>query len=82
MSFSSYSLTYMVDKYKSTKCIDHLFGHAGRRKTNRLIQRKLKLDRRKSASTVKAEIEKFHCTLIQFENGHMKLDQLLVRSLP
>ena len=23
----------------------------------------------------------FHCTLIQFKNGHTKLDELLVRSL-
>ena len=52
----------MVDKYKSTKCIDHLFGHAAKRKTraatDRLIQGKLRLDRGKSASTVEAEIEK------------------------
>ena len=47
----------MVDKYKSTKCVGHLFGRALKRKTNRLIQRKLKLDRRKSASTVKVETE-------------------------
>ena len=25
--------------------------------------------------------EEFHCTLIQFKNGHTKLDELLVRSL-
>ena len=51
----------MVDKYKSTKCIGHLFGRGRKRKmrttTDRLIQRKLKLDRRKSASMVKIEIE-------------------------
>ena len=51
----------MVDKYKSTKCISHLFGRAHiwktRATTDRLIQRKLKLVRRKSASMVKAEIE-------------------------
>ena len=52
----------MVDKHKSTKCIVHLFalGHS-KRKTrptpDRLIQHKLKLDRWKSASTVKTEIE-------------------------
>ena len=52
---------YMVDKYKSTKCIDHLFGRARKRKTrattDRLIQRKLKLYGRKSVSTIKNEIE-------------------------
>ena len=51
----------MVNKYKSTKCIGHLFGHGRKRKTrattDRLIQRKLKLIRRKSASMGKIEIE-------------------------
>ena len=56
------TVQYMVDKYKSTKWIDHLFGHGcSKRKTrttrDRLIQRKLKLSRRKSASTDKVEIE-------------------------
>ncbi|CAF2385327.1 unnamed protein product [Rotaria sp. Silwood2] len=53
----NYSSIYMVDKYKSTKCIGNLFGRGRKRKTtattDRLIQRKLKYDRRKSASTVK-----------------------------
>ena len=51
----------MIEKYKSTKCIGNLFGRGRRRKTtattDRLIQRKVKLDRRKSASAVKIEIE-------------------------
>ena len=51
----------MIEKYKSTKCIGNLFGCNRRRKTtattDRLIQRKVKLDRRKSASAVKVEIE-------------------------
>ena len=51
----------MVDKYKSTKCIGYLFGRGRKEKTrsttDRLIQRKLKFDRRKSVSTVKVEIE-------------------------
>ena len=50
----------MVDKYKSTKCAGHLFGHGHKRKTrattDRPIQRKLKLDRRESASMVNIEI--------------------------
>ena len=47
-----------MEKYKSTKCRGNLFGRARRRKTtDRLIQRKVKLDRRKSASAVKVEIE-------------------------
>ena len=51
----------MVDKYKSTKCIGNLFGRSHKRKTraatDQLIQHKLKLDGRKSASTVTLEIE-------------------------
>ena len=55
------TVQYMIEKYKPTKCIGNLFGHGRRRKTTattyRLIQRKVKLDRRKSASAVKVEIE-------------------------
>ena len=51
----------MVDKYKSTKYIGHLFGWARKGKisatTDRLLQRKLKLVRRKSAFMVKIDIE-------------------------
>ena len=47
----------MVDKKKSTRCISHIFGRARKWKTSRLIQRKWrKLNRRKSASTVKVKI--------------------------
>ena len=55
------TIQYMVDKYESTKYISNLFGCARKRKTrattDRLIQRKLKLVRRKSTSMVKIEIE-------------------------
>ena len=55
------TVQYMVDEYKSTKCISNLFERPRKRKTrattDRLIQRKLKLVRRKSASIVKIEIE-------------------------
>ena len=55
------TLQYMVDKYKLTKCIGHLFGRARKSKTrastDRHIQLKLKLYRCKSASMVKVEIE-------------------------
>ena len=54
---SRLTVQYMIDNYKSTKYIGHLFGRGRKRKTNRLIQRKLKLCRRKSASMVKIEIE-------------------------
>ena len=55
------TVQYMVDKYKSTKCIGNLFGRACKRKTRaataRLIQHKLKLERQKSVATIKIEIE-------------------------
>ena len=48
--------------YKNTKCIGKLFGRGRKPKTtstiDRLIQQKLKLDRRKSARTVTFEFEK------------------------
>ena len=48
--------------YKNTKCIGKLFGRSRKPKTtsttDRLIQRKLKLQRRKSARTVTSELEK------------------------
>lgn len=51
----------VINKYKSTKCIGNLLGRGRKRKTttttDRLIQRKLKLDRRKSASSVTSELE-------------------------
>ena len=51
----------MIKKYKSTKCIGNLFGRGHKRKTaamtDRLIQRKLKYDRRKSACSIAAELE-------------------------
>ena len=61
----------MVDEYKSTKCIDHLFGRDRKMKTrtttDRLIQRKLKFDRRKSPSTVKVDIENERRILLQVD---------------
>ena len=52
------TVQYSIEKYKSTKCRGNLFPRAPKRKTtDRLIQRKVKFDRRKSASAVKVEIE-------------------------
>ena len=52
----------IIQKYKNTKCIGNLLGRGGKRKTmattDRLIQRKLKLDHRKSARTIIFEFEK------------------------
>ena len=55
------TVQYIVDKYKSTKWIGHLFERARKRKTRAttdgLIQRKLELHGRKSPSAVKIEIQ-------------------------
>ena len=54
------SMHFMITKYKKTTCIANLAGHGRKRKTtarvDKLIQRKIKVDRRKSASSVKHEI--------------------------
>ena len=60
-SLSRSTVQYMVGKYKLTKCAGNLFGLGHKRKTratiDRLIQHKLKLYRRKTASTVRVEIK-------------------------
>ena len=52
----------IIQKYKKTRCVLNLSGRGRKRKTtaavDRIIQRKIKVDRRKSASKVKMEIEK------------------------
>ena len=54
------SVHSMITKYKKTKCIANLAGRGRKRKTtvreDKVIQRKIKTDRRKSASSVKHEI--------------------------
>ena len=50
----------MSTKYKKTRCIANLVGRGRKRKTTtrvvKFIQRKIKVDRRKSASSIKYEI--------------------------
>ena len=54
------SVHYIIAKKKSTKCIGNLMGRGRRRKTSthtdRIVQRKVKTNRRKSAASVKAEL--------------------------
>ena len=56
------SVQYIVEKYKKTKCVLNMKGRGRKRKTttavDRIIQRKIKVDRRKSAPTVTQELEK------------------------
>ncbi|CAM4900557.1 unnamed protein product [Rotaria socialis] len=52
----------VIIKYKKTKCIANIVGRGRKRKTtervDKAIQRKIKVNRRKSASSIKHEIEK------------------------
>ena len=52
----------IVEKYKKKNCVANSASRGRKRKTtaavDRLIQRKIKTDRRKSASAAKSEIEK------------------------
>lgn len=55
------SIHYIINKYKSTKSIANRSGRGPKRRTtvhvDRIIQRKIKSDRRKSASAVKVELQ-------------------------
>ena len=50
----------IIDRYKKTKCIGNIFGRGRKRKTtlrvDKLIQRKVKVNLRKSASSVRQEL--------------------------
>ena len=55
------SVNYMITKYKSMKCIGNMIGRDRKRKTtihtDCIIQRQIKTDRRKSLTSVKAELQ-------------------------
>ncbi|CAF4869199.1 unnamed protein product [Rotaria socialis] len=55
------SVHYMIQKYKSTKCIGNIIGRGRKRKTtshtDRIIQRKIKVDRRLSSTSIKAQLK-------------------------
>ena len=55
------SVNYMITKYKSMKCIGNMIGRGRKRKTtihtDRIIQRQIKTDRRKSSTSVKGELQ-------------------------
>ena len=55
------SVQKIIQKYKTTKCMQNLKGRGRKRKTtirvDRLIERKLKCDRRKSSRMMKVELE-------------------------
>ena len=53
-------IRYIIDKYKKTKCVQNIIDRGRKSKTtvylDRTIQRKIKADRRKPASSVKVVI--------------------------
>ena len=60
MLCSRNTIRSMMTKYKKARCIANLVGRGRKRKTtarvDKLIQQKIKVDRRKSASSVQHEI--------------------------
>ena len=56
------TVNHMIKRYKSTKCIGNIIGRGRKRKktihTDRTLQRKIKSDRKKSSTFIKAELEK------------------------
>ena len=62
------SINYMITKYKSMKCIGNMIGRGRTWKTtihtDRILQRKIKTNRRKSSTSVKAELQtEFNITI-------------------
>jgi transposase len=70
----------IIKKYKKTKCILNMSGRVRKRKTtavvDRIIQRKVKVDRRKSASIVKMEIEKELGVLVHANTVRNRLHEI------
>ena len=74
------SLHYIIVKYKSKKYIGNLMGRGRRRKTStdtdRILQRKVKTNRRKSAASVKAELENELKVIISESTVHRRLHEV------
>ncbi|CAF2519523.1 unnamed protein product [Rotaria sp. Silwood2] len=70
----------IIAKYKKTKCIGNIFGRGRKRKTtsrvDQSIQRKIKQDRRKSASSVRLEIEKELGVIISSQTVRRRLHEV------
>ena len=73
------SVHYIIAKYKKTKCVQKIIGRGRKHKTtvylHRAIQRKIKADRRKSASSVKAVIETEFGIIISEQTVHRRLHE-------
>ena len=73
------SIHCIIDKYKKPKCVQNIIGRGRKRKTtgylHRATQRKIKADRRKSASSVKAVIETEFRIIISEQTVHRRLHE-------
>ena len=74
------SMHYIIAKYKKTRCLVNIVGRGRKRKTSehldRVIHRKVKADRRKTASSVKLEIEKELGVVISEQTVRRRLHQV------
>ena len=70
----------IIDKYKKTKSIGNILGRGRKRKTtlrdDKIIQRKVKVDRRKSASSVRQEIEQELGVIISNQTVRRRLHEV------
>ena len=70
----------IITKYKKTKCIGNILGRGRKRKTSvnvdRIIQRKSKVDRRKSAPSVKVELQSKHGITISEQTVRRRLHEV------
>ena len=78
------SVHYIIDKYKKTKCVQNIIGRDRKRKTtvylDRAIQRKIKADRRKLASSVKTVIETEFGIIISEQTVRRRLHEVGFKS--
>ena len=77
------SIHYIIDKCKKTKCVQNIIGRGRKRKTtghlHRAIQRKIKADRGKSASSVKAVVETEFGIIISEQTVHRRLHEAVLK---
>lgn len=70
----------IINKYKKTRCIGNILGRGRRRKTtsrlDKVIQRKVKMDRRKSAASVRQEIEQELGVVISNQTVRRRLHEI------
>ena len=74
------SINSIITKYKKTKCIRNILGRGRKRKTSvnvdRIIQLKIKVDRRKSAPSVKVELRSKHGIAISEQTIRRRLHEV------